>query len=164
MAGKPRAVAAALAAAFFMGAAAQAQAVSDVTTLSTKLSGSDFGWTQHVGTNPDGQQPDVVKSFTLLVPAPFALNPSVAPTCTQSQIDGQYSPPSDCQNAVVGTGTASMLAGSPGSPSSNSVRENLTVQLMNGSPAGQSVLLVVNSTPGAPVAITNRVLPGTVVA
>jgi hypothetical protein len=164
MAGKPRVTVVALVAVFFMAAAAQAQAATDVTTFSTKLSGSDFGWTQHVGTNPDGSQPDVVSAFTLLVPGPFALNAAVAPTCMQSQVDGQYSVPSDCQNAVVGTGTASILAGSPGSPATNSVRENLTVQLMNGSPAGQSVLLVVNSTPASPIAITNRVVPGTVVA
>jgi hypothetical protein len=62
----------------------------------------------------------------------------------------------------VGTGTASALAGSPGSPSSNSVKEDLNVKAVNGA-KGRQIFLVLNSAPGAPVAIQNRIVPGTVV-
>jgi hypothetical protein len=67
--------------------------------------------------------------------------------------------PAKCSKGKVGTGTASALAGSPGSPSSNSVKEDLNVTFINGSNHKQ-VLLVLNSQPSAPVAITNRVVPG----
>jgi hypothetical protein len=67
----------------------------------------------------------------------------------------------ECRNAIVGTGTATIYAGQPGRSLGNSVREDLAVKLVNG-PASSSLLMVVSSQPGAPVAIENRVLPGTV--
>ena len=67
--------------------------------------------------------------------------------------------PAKCNKAKVGSGTASALAGSPGSDASSSVKEDLNVTFVNG-PANKQVLLVLNSSPTAPVAITNRVVPG----
>jgi hypothetical protein len=67
--------------------------------------------------------------------------------------------PAKATKGTLATGTASALAGSPRSPASNSVKEDLNVTFINGK-RGKQVLLVLNSQPGAPVAITNRVVPG----
>jgi hypothetical protein len=40
----------------------------------------------------------------------------------------------------------------------------VNAQMMNGAPAGQKVWMILNSKPGAPQTITNRVVPGTVSA
>jgi len=89
-------------------------------------------------------------------------NAQYFPSCAQNQVDGQLQIPQACAAAIVGTGTASFLAGSPGTPAANSVREDMTIKLMNGSPAGSTLWMIVNSSPSAPVAITNRVLAGTI--
>jgi hypothetical protein len=116
----------------------------------------------HVDTDPAGSQPDTAPSTSVYYAKAVKNNAKYFPFCNASEIDGQQTIPAKCAKAKVGTGTASSLAGSPGSPSSQSVRENLTVTAVNG-PKGKVIYLVLNSTPDAPVAITNRVVPGTVV-
>jgi hypothetical protein len=121
-----------------------------------------FEWTDHITTSPAGYQPETADSFKVSFPSPLILNAQDFPACTASIADGHTTLSTDCQNAVVGSGTATMYAGSPGSPLSNSVREDLVVTAVNGSPAGSAMLLILNSTPTAPVAIRNRVLTGTI--
>ena len=113
----------------------------------------------HIDTDPSGSQPDTAPVTSIYFPKQIKQNSKLLPSCTQAQIDGQQTMPAKCKKAVVGKGTASALAGSPGSPASNSVKEDLNVQFING-PKGKQVLLVLNSDPTAPVAITNRVVPG----
>ena len=120
-----------------------------------------YHWTQHLDTTPAGMQPDSSPSETIYFASPVKSNGQYFPSCTRAAIDGMPRLSADCQNAVVGTGTATMYAGQPGTSLANSVRENLAVLLVNG-PGGSSLLMVVSSQPGAPVAINNRVLPGTV--
>ena len=112
-----------------------------------------------IDTDPSGQHPDTAPVTTIYFPSQIKQNAKYVPSCTQAQIDGQSTFPAACNKARVGTGTASALAGSPGNPASNSVKEDLNVTMVNG-PAGKQVLLVLNSAPGAPVAISNRVVPG----
>jgi hypothetical protein len=121
-----------------------------------------YHWTQHLDTTPPGQQPDTSPSHTIFFASAIKSSARYFPSCSRAAIDGKSTMPADCRNAVVGTGTARLYAGSPGSPRTDSVTEDLTVKLVNG-PTGTSVLMVVSSTPAAPVAITNRVVPGTVV-
>lgn len=113
----------------------------------------------HIDTDPTGSQPDTAPVTSIYFPSQIKQNSKLLPSCSQAQIDGQQTMPAKCNKAVVGTGTASALAGSPGSPASNSVKEDLNVKFLNG-PNGKQVLLVLNSSPSAPVAITNRVVPG----
>jgi hypothetical protein len=122
-----------------------------------------YHWTQHLDTTPAGQQPDLSPSHTIFFASALKSNGRYFPSCSQAMVDGMSAMPADCQKAIVGTGTATVYAGSPGAPRANSVKEDLTVRLING-PAGTSVLMVVSSAPGAPVGLTNRVVPGTVVA
>jgi hypothetical protein len=122
-----------------------------------------YHWTQHVDTTPPGQQPDLTPSHTIFFATPIKSNGRYFPSCSQAAVDGMYAMPASCQNAIVGTGTATVYAGTPGAPRGNSVREDLRVSLLNG-PAGASVLMVLSSSPGAPVVITNRVVPGTMVS
>lgn len=128
----------------------------------TAPANTGFEWAHHITTSPAGNQPDTAESFTVLFPAPIVSNARDYPACAASSVDGQQRLSAECQNAMVGSGTATMYAGSPGSPLSNSVREDLNVTVLNGAPAGSALLLVVNSAPAAPVAITNRVIAGTV--
>jgi hypothetical protein len=113
----------------------------------------------HIGSDPAGQQPDTAPVTSIYFPKQIKQNASALPGCSQADIDGQQTMPAKCNKAKVGTGTASALAGSPGSPAENSVKEDLNVTFVNGS-NGKQVLLVLNSSPSAPVAITNRVVPG----
>jgi hypothetical protein len=113
----------------------------------------------HIDTDPSGSQPDTAPVTSIYFPKQIKQNSKLLPSCSQSDIDGQQSLPAKCNKAKVGSGTASALAGSPGSPASNSVKEDLDVGFFNG-PKGKQVLLVLNSQEGAPVAITNRVVPG----
>jgi hypothetical protein len=114
----------------------------------------------HVDTDPPGSQPDTAPSTSVYYAKGFKNNAKYFPFCSASEIDGQPTLPAKCKKAIVGTGTASSLAGSPGSTGS-SIRENLTVTAINGT-KGKVIYLVLNSTPDAPVAIQNRVVPGTV--
>jgi hypothetical protein len=120
-----------------------------------------YHWTQHLDTTPPGQQPDTSPSQTIYFASPVKSNAQFFPSCSRAAIDGMTTLSADCRNAIVGTGTATIFAGQPGGSRANSVREDLAVLLVNGS-GGSSLLMVVSSQPGAPVKITNRVLPGTV--
>jgi hypothetical protein len=113
----------------------------------------------HIDTDPSGNQPDTAPVTSIYFPKQIKQNSKLLPGCKVSDIDGQQSMPAKCKKGQVGTGTASALAGSPGSPAANSVKEDLNVTFINGSNHKQ-VLLVLNSAPSAPVAITNRVVPG----
>jgi hypothetical protein len=152
---------------------AVAYAVTDTVTYSSKMSfkgtptakkpaNLTYTGILHVDTDPAGQQPETAPSTSVYYAKGILNNAKYFPFCNASEIDGQAAIPAKCNKAKVGTGTASSLAGTPGSPSANSVRENLTVTAVNG-PKGKVIYLVLNSTPDAPVAIQNRVVPGTVV-
>jgi hypothetical protein len=129
---------------------------------STKPVNTAYQGILHVDTNPPGQQPDTAPRTSVYFAKGIKNNAKYFPFCNASEIDGQQSIPAKCAKAKVGTGTASALAGSPGT-SGSSIRENLNVTAVNG-PKGKSLYLVLNSTPDAPVAIQNRVVPGTVVS
>jgi|1186.fasta_scaffold92886_2 hypothetical protein len=116
----------------------------------------------HVDTNPQGEQPETAPVTSVFFAKGYKNNAAYFPFCNLSEIDGHQSLSAKCKKAIVGSGTASALAGSPGSPSAQSVREDLNVTAING-PKGKSFYLVLNSKPGAPVAITNRVVPGQLV-
>jgi hypothetical protein len=122
-----------------------------------------FGWMHHLGTSPDGQQPDAVSHFKVFFAKQIGSNAQYFPSCSHSEIDGQANIPASCQPAVVGGGTVTAFAGTPGFPLSNSVREDMDATLLNGSPAGQQWLLYLRSADSAPVVI-RRALAGTVVA
>jgi hypothetical protein len=113
----------------------------------------------HIDTDPAGNQPDTAPVTSIYFPKQIKQNAKLLPGCTVADIDGQQTMPSKCNKGKVGTGTASALAGTPGEPASNSVKEDLNVTFINGK-GGKQVLLVLNSSPSAPVAITNRVVPG----
>ena len=113
----------------------------------------------HIDTDPVGQQPDTAPVTSIYFPKQVKQNSKLIPGCTVADIDGQQTMPSKCNKGKVGTGTASALAGTPGEPAANSVKEDLNVTFINGK-GGKQVLLVLNSAPTAPVAITNRVVPG----
>ena len=156
-----------------MALAGVAYAVTDTVTYSAKLTFKGKPTTKkpvntayqgilHIDTDPPGQQPETAPATAVYYAKGIKNNAKYFPFCNKSEIDGKASLPAKCKKAIVGTGTASSLAGTPGSPSSSSVREDLTVKAING-PKGKVIFLVLNSTPGAPVAITNRVVPGTVI-
>jgi hypothetical protein len=152
---------------------AVAYAVTDTVSYSAKVSfkgkpsvkkpvNTSYQGILHVDTDPPGQQPETAPRTSIFYAKGYKNNAAYFPFCNASEIDGHPTFPAKCKKAEVGSGTASSLAGSPGNDSSSSVRENLTVLAVNG-PKGKSLYLVLNSTPDAPVAITNRVVPGTVV-
>jgi hypothetical protein len=156
-----------------MAITAVAYAVTDTVTYSAKLAFSGKPTTTkpanlaytgilHIDTDPPGQQPEGAPTTSVYFAKGIKNNAKYFPFCNKTEIDGQATIPAKCAKAKVGTGTASALAGSPGSPSANSVKEDLNVIAMNG-PKGKTLYLVLNSQPGAPVAIQNRVVPGTVV-
>jgi hypothetical protein len=118
--------------------------------------------TLHIDTNPPGSQPDTAPITDVYFSKAIKINAPYFPSCKMAEIDGQTTFPSKCNKAIVGTGTATALAGSVGSPASQSVKEDLTVKAVNG-PKGKVLYLVLTSAPGSPVAINNRVVPGTVV-
>ena len=110
-----------------------------------------------IDTDPSGSQPDTAPITSIYFPKQIKQNAAVLPKCNLT--DGATSVPAACNKAKVGTGTATALAGSPGGPASNSVKEDLNVTFYNGKD-GKTVLLVLNSAPSAPVAIQNRIVPG----
>lgn len=146
-----------------------AYAVTDTVTYTSKMSfkgkptskkpaNMTYTGILSVDTNPPGSQPDTAPTTSVYYSKAIKNNSTHFPSCNQSEIDGQPFP-AKCKKAIVGKGTASSLAGTPGNPSSTSVRENLTVTAVNGA-KGKYIMLVLNSAPGAPVQITNRVVPG----
>jgi hypothetical protein len=114
----------------------------------------------HIDTDPSGTQPDIAPVTTVFFAKEIKQNAKAWAGCKMSEIDGQTTFPSKCTKAIVGSGTATAYAGSPGSPVANSVKEDLTVKAVNET-GGKQILLVLTSAPGAPVAINNRVVPGT---
>jgi hypothetical protein len=128
----------------------------------TKPANLAYTGTLHIDTDPAGNQPDTAPTTSVYFAKPIKNNAKYFPFCNKTEIDGQGTFPTKCNKAIVGTGTATALAGSPGSPAANSVKEELTVKAVNG-PKGKVLYLVLTSKPGAPVAINNRVVPGTVV-
>jgi hypothetical protein len=115
--------------------------------------------TLHIESSPPGQQPDVGPITTVYFAKGLKQNAKYFPSCKVSEIDGKSPFPSKCNKAIVGSGTSTAYAGSPGGDINGSIKEDLTVKAVNGN-GGKQILLVVNSTPSAPVAITNRVVPG----
>lgn len=119
-----------------------------------------------IDTNPAGQQPDAAPSTTIFFDK--AIIRTSAPkwaSCTQSEIDGKETVSAKCKKArisVPGKSTATAYAGTPGNPKAQSVREDLSVEAYNG-PSGKKIFLAVTSKPGAPVKLSNRIVPGTVV-
>jgi hypothetical protein len=113
----------------------------------------------HVDTDPPGNQPEKAPTTTVYYSKAIKNNAKLFPFCSVAEIDGKPQIPSKCKKAIIGSGTASALAGTPGNPSSGSVRENLNVTAVNGT-SGKFIMLVLNSAAGAPVAIQNRVVPG----
>jgi hypothetical protein len=156
-----------------LGITATAFAVTNTLSYTSKLAFSGkptakkpsnvaYTGTLHIDTNPSGQQPQAAPVTSVYFAKQIKNNAKYFPFCNRSEIDGQATIPAKCSKAKIGTGTAKALAGTPGNPSTSSVAENLNVTAMNG-PSGKSLYLVLNSQPGAPVGIQNRVVPGTVV-
>jgi hypothetical protein len=132
---------------------------SSATPTAKKPVNVAYNATLHIDTNPPGSQPDTAPITSIYFPKQIKQNAKLLPGCSQADIDGKPAMPAKCNKGKVGTGTATALAGTPGDPAANSVKEDLNVVFINGS-NGKQVLLVLNSNPGAPVAITNRVVPG----
>jgi hypothetical protein len=132
------------------------------TPSTKKPANFTYTGTLSVDTNPPGQQPDVAPTTSVYFAKGIKRNGAYFPSCTQSEIDGKPSFPAKCNKAVVGTGTATAYAGQPGGDRTQSIVETLNVKAVNG-PKGKLLFLVLNSTPDAPVAIINRIVPGTVV-
>jgi hypothetical protein len=163
-------------AALALAAPASGAAVTNTFSLSaqTALSGpagspsadnpSQLGyrWVTHADTDPRGSQPDTISVLTVFMPSPVTSNARYFPFCTQAQIEGQGTFPAACRSAIVGYGNAVMYAGSPGSPLTNSVKEDLNFLLVNGA-SGRQILMVLSSAPTAPIVITNRVVPADVI-
>src|SRR4051794_29332968 len=120
-----------------------------------------YDWFQQVGTSPAGLQPDPTSRFTLWFPKEVETNAQYFPPCAASQLDGQPVVPLECQSAIVGSGGATAYAGSPGAPLTSSVREPMGLTVLNGTPAGEQVLIYLRSEPNAPVYV-RRVLVGTI--
>ena len=159
--------------AVFAVAAAAAYAVDNTVTYTSKVSfrgkptakkpvNTSYQGILHIDTNPAGQQPDTAPITSVYFAKGIKNNARYFPSCNATEIDGQPTIPAKCNKAKVGTGTAAALAGSPGSPSSASAKEDLTVTAING-PKGKTIYLVLNSTPTAPVQIQNRVVPGKII-
>lgn len=117
----------------------------------------------HIDTDPAGQQPDTAPVTSIYFPKQLKQNAKLIPGCSVTDIDGKSAMPAKCKKAIVGSGTAAALAGSPGGDASQSVKETLKVTAVNGL-KGKQFLLVLNSDPTAPVTITNRVVPGDLLA
>jgi hypothetical protein len=156
-----------------MAITAVAYAVTDTVTYTSKVSftgkptaqkpaNTSYTGILHIDTDPPGQQPEGAPTTSVYFAKAIKNNAKYFPFCNKSEIDGQPTFPAKCTKAKIGTGTASALAGAPGNSSSTSVKEGLSVTAVNG-PKGGTLYLVLNSEPGAPVAIQNRVVPGTVV-
>jgi hypothetical protein len=155
-----------------IGAVAYA-AVNNTVTYSSKVSFKGKPTTKapantaytgilHIDTDPSGNQPETAPKTSVFFAKAIKNNAKYFPFCNQSEVDGQPAIPAKCKKAIVGTGSAKALAGSPGQPASSSINESLNVTAMNGA-KGSAIYLVLNTTPDAPVPITNRIVPGFVV-
>lgn len=146
-----------------------AYAVTDTVSYSTKLSHkgkpsskkpANLSYTGilHVDTNPPGSQPETAPTNTVYYAKVIKNNGKYFPFCSIAEIDGQPSIPAKCKKAIIGSGTAKALAGSPGQPSSQAIHSDLKVTVMNGT-SGKFIMLILNAPPGG-VQIQNRVVPG----
>ena len=106
--------------------------------------------------NSDGTQPDTAPTTKIFFPKQIINNAKHFPSCKVSDIDGKPSVPAKCKKALVGKGSATSDAGTPGMPPA--INEPLRVTAYNGN-KGKQVLLVLNAT--SPVQVQNRVIPGT---
>jgi hypothetical protein len=106
--------------------------------------------------NSDGTQPATAPTTQIFFAKQFKNNAKHFPSCKASQVDGKPTIPAKCKKAIVGKGTASSQAGTPGQPAV--VNENLSVTAINGN-KGKQLFLVLNAT--TPVPVQNRVIPGT---
>src|SRR3954454_5871222 len=131
-----------------MAITAVAYAVDNTLTYTAKLAFSGKPTTKkpsnltytgilHIDTNPSGQQPESAPSTSVYFAKGIKNNAKYFPFCNKSEIDGQPNPPAKCSRAKIGSGTATALGGSPGNPSSTSVRGNLNVTAANGPKGSQ---------------------------
>jgi hypothetical protein len=116
----------------------------------------------HIDSDPSGSQPNTAPVTSIYFPSQIKQNAALIPSCSLKQIDGQQPFPAKCNKAKIGSGTANALAGTPGQPDGEAITENLNVTFVSG--GSKQILLVLNSAPNAPVAITNRVVPGDLAA
>ena len=123
--------------------AAVAYAANNTVTYSSKLSPAhpkpkarkpaNIGYEGILSVSTsDGTQPDSGPSTVLYFAKQFVNNSRKFPGCTVADIDGKPAIPAKCKAATVGAGTASSLAGVPGTPSSSSLAEALKVTAING--------------------------------
>jgi hypothetical protein len=149
-----------------------AYAVTDTVTYSTKLSHKGTPSTKkpanlsytgilHIDTNPAGSQPETAPTTTVYYSKAIKNNAKYFPSCSKAEIDGQPAIPQKCRKAIIGSGTAKALAGTPGQPAAQAIHSNLTVTAMNGT-NGKFIMLILNAPPGG-VQIQNRVVPGAIV-
>ena len=145
-------------------------AITNTVTYSSKVSfkgtptakkPANMGYTGilHVDTNPPGNQPETAPKTAVYYAKGIKNNAKYFPFCNVTEIDAKPAISAKCKKAIVGKGTAKSLAGSPGQSSDSAIKEDLTVTAINGT-KGNAIYLVLNSTPDAPVKITNRVVPG----
>ena len=131
----------------------------------TKPGNLTYRGTIAIDTDPPGQQPDAAPTTTVFFDNDIKRNSARWPSCTRSEIDGKETVSSKCKKArisIPGKSTATAYAGTPGNPKSQSVKEDLSVEAYNG-PSGKAIFLAVTSKPGAPVKLSNRIVPGTIV-
>lgn len=115
----------------------------------------------HIDTAPPGSQPNTAPVTSIYFAPQIKQNAALVPSCTLKEIDGHTTFPAKCNKAKVGTGTAQALAGTPGQDAGSAIHEKLKVVFVSG--GAKQILLVLNSEPGAPVSISNRVVPGDLV-
>ncbi|MBV9213354.1 MAG: hypothetical protein JOZ25_06875 [Actinobacteria bacterium] len=109
---------------------------------------------------PGGTQPDTQVSSDYFYPKQAVLNAAQFPSpCKKSDIDNKTTVPSKCKKALIGKGTATSSAGSPGSAPLGTEPLDLTLYNATG---GSQVFLVLNSRPGATATVNHRVIVGTV--
>jgi hypothetical protein len=148
-------------------AAAVAYAANNTVTYTSKLSPAHpkvkSGKPVNVGyegildvKTTDNTQPDTGPKTVIYFPKVLVNNAKKFPSCKASDIDGKASLPAKCKKAIVGSGTATSQAGTPGTPPA--LTEQLTVTAVNGA-SGKQLFLVLNAT--TPVPIVNRVIVGT---
>jgi hypothetical protein len=105
--------------------------------------------------NSDGTQPATAPTTKLFFAKQFKNNSKKFPSCNAKDIDGKQAIPAKCKKAIIGKGSATSQAGTPGQISA--INEPLTVTAVNGA-KGKQLLLVLNAS--TPVAVQNRVIPG----
>jgi hypothetical protein len=107
----------------------------------------------------DGTQPPTGPVTTLYFAKQFVQMSKYFPSCSKAELDAVDPTPAKCKKALVGTGTATSVAGpTPGTPPSPAFNETLSVKAYNDGKHKQ-FLLVLKTKQGA-VPIDNRVIPG----